>query len=389
MFRAGHQGTRTMSYALVGSLVMAAALLSAGSVHAAGSSWTLQPTPSRSKHLSELLSVSCPSATACTAVGNTVGPDVPLAERWNGSTWSIQATPNPSGSGDTQLSGVSCPTSSDCVAVGWAGLAGSTTAIAEGWNGVKWTLQTVPLASGTSFSQLNGVSCASTSACTAVGTITSSSGDRVMIERWNGSSWTIQAAPGLPASADFLGSSCPSVTLCTAVGNYDGSSGDLQPLVARWSGTGWAMQNLPIPGGAVGGQLTSVSCSSNTMCMTVGLYTNSGLAKRYLADIWNGSTWSLEAIPDPTKSNLNQLNAVSCAAVSGCTAVGSSAGKKGTLTVAEGWNGSVWAVQTTVNPAPTRDYFDGVSCVPTATCTAVGTYQTASGMYDTLAEHKG
>jgi len=38
-------------------------------------------------------SVSCTSAAACTTVGTTQNQT--MAERWNGSTWIVQRTPNP------------------------------------------------------------------------------------------------------------------------------------------------------------------------------------------------------------------------------------------------------------------------------------------------------
>jgi hypothetical protein len=42
-----------------------------------------------------------------------------LAEQWNGTSWSMLATPNPPGSIASYLSGVSCPTSQTCTAVGY------------------------------------------------------------------------------------------------------------------------------------------------------------------------------------------------------------------------------------------------------------------------------
>jgi len=41
-----------------------------------------------------------------------------LAEHWNGSTWAIQATPNPAGAAVSMLSGISCVSSTTCTAVG-------------------------------------------------------------------------------------------------------------------------------------------------------------------------------------------------------------------------------------------------------------------------------
>jgi hypothetical protein len=53
---------------------------------------------------SRLLGVSCTSSTACIAVGyykNSSEVVVPLAERWNGTEWKVQSTPNPAGAAES------------------------------------------------------------------------------------------------------------------------------------------------------------------------------------------------------------------------------------------------------------------------------------------------
>jgi hypothetical protein len=59
----------------------------------------------------------------CTAVGNydsgtTSGTFLPLAERWNGSSWSVQQAATPVGAFYTALRAVACPTAHTCMAVG-------------------------------------------------------------------------------------------------------------------------------------------------------------------------------------------------------------------------------------------------------------------------------
>ena len=73
------------------------------------------------------------------------------------------------------------------------------------------------------FSFLTAVSCASSSACSAVGGYGNSSGTQVALaERWDGTSWVIQPTPRLPGGASLLfgltGVACTSATGCTAVG---------------------------------------------------------------------------------------------------------------------------------------------------------------------------
>ncbi len=78
------------------------------------------PVPTGAK-ASSFSGVSCSAATACEAVGsyvNSGGTTVTLAESWNGTAWSIQSTPNPTGATSSSLSSVSCISSSACTAVG-------------------------------------------------------------------------------------------------------------------------------------------------------------------------------------------------------------------------------------------------------------------------------
>jgi hypothetical protein len=73
---------------------------------------------------SSLSAVSCTSAASCTAVGHyqssnvsNFGAQQTLAEVWDGTTWSLWTTPNPSAAHDLLL-GVSCGASQMCTAVG-------------------------------------------------------------------------------------------------------------------------------------------------------------------------------------------------------------------------------------------------------------------------------
>jgi hypothetical protein len=56
-----------------------------------------------------------------TFVNNLVGgAHQTLAESWIGNTWTMLNTPNPAGSGNSYLSGITCGSSTACTAVGWS-----------------------------------------------------------------------------------------------------------------------------------------------------------------------------------------------------------------------------------------------------------------------------
>ncbi|MBV9535848.1 MAG: hypothetical protein JO321_10605 [Solirubrobacterales bacterium] len=102
--------------------------------------------------------------------GNSAGTDVTLVERWNGTKWAIQKTPKPAGAFARALIGVSCTSARACTAVGdYGNSAGTDVTLVERWNGTKWAIQKTPNPVGAIESSLEGVSCTSARACTAVG----------------------------------------------------------------------------------------------------------------------------------------------------------------------------------------------------------------------------
>jgi hypothetical protein len=68
-----------------------------------------------------------------------------------------------------------------------------------------------------------------------------------------------------------------------------------------------------------------VSCTSASSCTAVGQYQSSNVttfgAPETLAEVWDGTTWTIATTPDPS-STQNQLNSVSCGASQVCAAVG-------------------------------------------------------------------
>src|SRR5262249_34229668 len=191
---------------------------SAAPASAPAGGWSITPSPNPRVPTGQLFWVSCPATDSCMAVGTYVkasGIGVDLAEQWNGTSWRILPTPNPSGTAFSGRLGVACTSASACMAVGASTTtAGAPRAVAERWNGTRWTIAatpTPPQGGG----GLNGVSCTSASACTAVG----ASNAGTLAERWDGTAWRIQPTPNPPQGSGFLsGVACPSASACTAVG---------------------------------------------------------------------------------------------------------------------------------------------------------------------------
>ena len=249
--------------------------------------------------------VSCTSATDCMAVGWSAagGRPAPLAKRWDGTTWTAQSIPLPSGAMQAWLEGVSCTSATDCVAVG-SYEDGSNPdvhgGLIEHWDGATWTRQTFIDPSTDGVTALHGVSCSSASACTAVGTFYAGGRRFTLVERWDGSAWRQQLTTDTPVLGDnrFLGVSCPSSSTCTAVGT----------VVERWNGTTWNVQQTPST------ELAGVSCASTSICTALG----GDVVERWTSD----GGWRTQSVPLPAPSNEVQFTGVSCPKPNFCTAVG-------------------------------------------------------------------
>jgi hypothetical protein len=283
-----------------------------------GKEWAIQKTPKVEDSFLE--GVSCTASNACTAVGRG-GPKT-LAERWNGTEWSTQTTPNPNPVGIewSELSSVSCTSSEACMAVGQSYVKGTRETLAESWNGKEWLILTTPNREKTSGgSLLTGVSCTSSTACTAVGE-TINSGIQALAERWNGTEWTIQTTPG-PTETSLTGASCTAANSCTAVGLGAGKGERGRALAESWNGKEWLQQSAPTPE-TTESRLSDVSCTSSTDCTAAGYFVNSLENEVPLAEAWNGTAWSPQQPPSPTGSTRNELFGISCTSVAACTSVG-------------------------------------------------------------------
>src|SRR5205085_3421309 len=112
--------------------------------------WTIQPTPSPTGAQGDigLFGVSCTSARACTAFGdNRINADtgMTLEERWDGTAWTIETTPNPTSATRSSLEGVSCASATACTATGFSSDSpGTQVTLAEHWDGTTWTIQDTP-----------------------------------------------------------------------------------------------------------------------------------------------------------------------------------------------------------------------------------------------------
>ncbi|HTU79035.1 MAG TPA: hypothetical protein VMF09_09780 [Solirubrobacteraceae bacterium] len=350
----------------------------------------------------KLLGVSCSASNACTAVGAYIDlatTYISLAERWNGTAWEVQSTPNPAEATGTVLTGVSCHGGSECTAVGYYEKTsdGPHYPVAERWNGSTWAIETMPSPSKEENVDLAAVSCGSSKQCVAVGQYNTGkpATRRALAEQWDGTAWKVKTTAKLPTEDEqswFEGVSCADASQCAVVGVQLGTTLGEQALAERLDGTKWADEVIPAPEHSLELELKGVSCSASDACTAVGRYKNTDVAsgehccehhaEEALIERWNGTAWALQTAPSPLGKSEDEnqehwtLSEVSCGAATACSAVGQyaadSAGKE-VILLGEYWNGSTWELEPPVNRSGVaRNTLLGVSCPEAELCTAVG-----------------
>ena len=288
----------------------------------AGSSWRIQalPTdvngPAASPMVVHLDGVSCPIESDCWAVGATSSNAAAVVATTDGGRiWNAQNLP-----GDvTALDGVSCPTPTDCWAVGTTSLSkGIIVATVNG--GSTWNSQSLP----TGIRTLNEVSCPTPSHCWAVGA-TSSNVGAVVATTDGGGTWSSQGLPSdigqtLPSGLYALnGVSCATSSDCWAVGASSSNAGIV--VATTNGGSTWSSQSLPSNVSLLDG----ASCPTSGHCWAVGA--TSSHAGVVVATTNGGGTWDSQRLP----SGISILKGISCPTGSGCRAVGATTSNAGVI----------------------------------------------------------
>jgi photosystem II stability/assembly factor-like uncharacterized protein len=314
-----------------------------------GSSYAGQDPKTRNP----LAGVSCPTATACFAVGER---GTLLRTTNGGTSWSSQlGGPDADPSrvlcwswkmcgfeGMAALEDAVCTDASTCLAVGTNGTVMGTTSGGSSW-AVRKSGLPAPLPEPGLLDPapptLNAVSCATPSSCFAVADFAPEAhGGGVQATTNGGTTWSRQE-PG--TTADLLGIDCLGPATCIAVGS--------QGAIVRTTDSGghWVAQSS-----GRGNLLSDVSCADSSTCVAVGrigtvLRTTDG-----------GTTWSAQA-----SGTTLYLGAVDCPAVDVCFAAGSD----GTV-LRSGDGGQTWSAQ---DPG-VGDELMSIGCATATHCVATG-----------------
>jgi hypothetical protein len=281
------------------------------SEHWNGTAWNVVATPNPLSN-SWLTGVAALSPTDAWAVGfaSRAGwaTNHTLIAHWNGTSWSTVPSPNPNSSSENDLWGVWAASPNDVWAVGdYLPGGGDEKPLAEHWNGTSWTAVATPNAGP--YANFHRVFGTSSTDVWAVGTDenTSTGVTDPLIEHWNGVKWSTVPAPSLGDSY-LRGVWATSPSDAWVVGEWDSPAPSYtpHPLVYHWNGASW--KSVSSPSGA---ELWGVTSKTSTDAWIAGVKSGAGFYQT-LIEHWDGASWTVTPSPNKTTASgaINELNAI-------------------------------------------------------------------------------
>jgi hypothetical protein len=337
------------------------------------------------------------SAVSCVAVGDSGetwdGPSKlvkTVGEVLRGSTWSVIPTPDPSNTKQDTLYSVSCSSDTECVAVGGGNYSSNSgRALVEQWDGVSWSIQTVPNPLNSTGSVLDGVSCVATGRCVAVGGFQTGGPNgpfKPMSEIWNGMTWSLVLPADPIAGKEGLVSleqvSCVSSEWCMAEGGGENLAHPVnKPLIEFWNGKSWEIENQPSHTSSF--EFNGIACITEKECMAVTFYSASASAN---TEVWDGRSWAVEEPNNLSFLSKPVFTGVSCVAAGSCIAVGEGyvvvGNKANEEFFADPWNGKSWTEVSVPMPRAKGDYsqeMGQIDCTSARNCNAAASFDRESG----------
>lgn len=307
--------------------------------HWDGAAWTIVPAPQPPGTIVSLGGVSAFASNDVWAVGSVRrghGVSRTFTEHWDGTQWSVVPSPSLAKIGayaaDNVLADVVAIAPDDVWAVGSASTIVSGEALILHWDGTSWKIVPNP-ADNPRFYDANLLSVTAVSAndIWAVGQITTTE-EHNMIQHWDGTKWRIVPSPAFNTNVDFLiGVSAISATDIWAVGSYtipNAEGSPYQNATMHWNGTSWSIVAAPQPSASLD-ILTSVTAISANDVWAVGLFAAPNGYEAPLTLHWDGSIWSV--VPSPAGSGSSELLGVAAVSSTDVWAVGETANAKKTL----------------------------------------------------------
>jgi hypothetical protein len=351
----------------------------------AQATWSQIPSPN-SPGSNELLGAAASDAANVWAVGRVVSDSNPstwssLVLRWNGTAWS--SVPHPHFSTNHVLQGVDAPASNDAWAVGsrWVTTGGVRTVI-QHWDGLRWTLDRSPNPNRSGINQLHAVRAVPSDPqrVWAVGSYDNPAtayGDLTLILRRSGGRWSRVPSPNVTADnhLEAVDASGPNDAWAVGWGSTSQFGGTAIAIVQHWNGSTWELASIPQPSPVM---LFGVRAVAPNDVWAVGHTYIGGPHWIPLILHWDGSSWSRATIPVPQFGG--QLRDIVSLSATNVYAIGFSGESGFAETLVLRWNGTSWTTETTPSPDSSPKLYGGAAITP-RTIWAVG-YRFEESLFD-------
>jgi hypothetical protein len=315
--------------------------------------WTVVPAGGGIANSAQLDAVATVNISDAWAVGFAAGagtsPLQALIERWDGTRWApVPAPARPSGT-DSRLHGIVAVSASDVWAVGSQTTHTRTHSLIEHWNGSAWSVVASPRGEPAG-AELLAVTSAGTGGLWAVGDVNIGGSFTQLVEHWDGVRWkTVAGAPVGPTGHDFLSAvAAAGPADVWAVGRLGRHS---VPVIEHWDGTRW--KQVPQPVSGYDSSLSGVAVVGTSDVWAVG----SQNLTQTVTEHWDGLAWQLVPSPSPAGGNTqNGLQGIAVLARGDVWAVGATlSGGAQRTTLTEHWDGRSWTLVPSPNPGSRQD----------------------------------
>jgi hypothetical protein len=369
-----------MSITKIGAGIAVATALVLGATPAlAAGGWTSVPIPPAGQD-AILNGVTTTSDTDAWAVGyccarpNFLGA-TPIIDHWNGTAWS-QVTAPSTGYSTNALYAVSASSTSDTWAVGRSEPQRYTFyPLGMHWNGTAWSVST-SFASALSGQIADGVADISPTDAYGIGGGLGSA-HTGLVAQWNGSTWTRVTVPlpnnnNLASNLDAISADGPNDVWIVGTYYLEVSPTDEanETYSLHWNGSTWSIVAMPLDPGTnpnIGYAFDAIKANSPTDVWAVGdTYNSTTDSSSTLIEHYNGQSWTI--VPSPSPGTGAALTGVTTSnATNSVWAVGNEAGSSGQVqTLTLNWNGNTWNTVASPNGPTGSTVLSSVATTPGA-----------------------
>ncbi|MHB8289713.1 MAG: DUF6531 domain-containing protein [Acidimicrobiales bacterium] len=229
-----------------------------------GTHWSTDTFPANTNSFPT--SLSCTSTSVCWALSTNGRVFEGTPSPGSPESWTVKSNFPTSDFKISDTMYISCPSGSECLVTGGNSTTGVGVIVVTTDSGSSWTSESLP----SSVVDVTEASCASSSSCWAIGTLSGSPSSPTILYSSNvnstsGPSWT---AESVPSGVDSLNSiSCPSVSECFAIGQITNGAGGTSStgiISTTDAGTTWTEDVMPPSVGT--GYWPEVSCANALDC---------------------------------------------------------------------------------------------------------------------------